>query len=118
MADTDLHLEELISATRKLRAKFQEDRYRPKYHFVTPEGLCHPFDPNGAIFWRGRYHLFCIVQIEDHGHCWGHASSIDLLHWRIYPTRKDSTGIALLARGGSAHVRTLEAWEMTAANPW
>ena len=37
---------------------------------------------------------------------------------RIYPTRKDSTGTALFARGGSAQVRTLEVWEMAAANPW
>ena len=81
MADTDL----LISATRELRAKYQEDRHRPRYHFVAPEGLCLPFDPNGAIFWRGRYHLFYIVQVEGHGRCWGHASSIDLLHWRIHP---------------------------------
>jgi len=81
-----LNLEELIHATRKLRAIFQEDRHRPRYHFVAPEGFCLPFDPNGAIFWRGRYHLFYIVQIEGKGHCWGHASSIDLLHWRIHPT--------------------------------
>lgn len=85
MADTDLHLEKLISDTRELRAKYQEDRHRPRYHFCTPEGLCRPFDPNGAIFWRDKYHLFYIVQIEGHGHCWGHASSIDLLHWRIHP---------------------------------
>jgi beta-fructofuranosidase len=37
---------------------------------------------------------------------------------RIYPTRGDSTGTALFARGGSARVRTLQAWEMAAANPW
>jgi beta-fructofuranosidase len=78
-------MEEWITSARKLRAALQEDRHRPRYHFVTPEGLCHPFDPNGAIFWRGRYHLFYIVQVEGHGHCWGHASSIDLLHWRIHP---------------------------------
>ena len=42
-----------------------------------------PFDPNGAIFWKGKYHLFYIFQ-DHRGHCWGHASSIDLLHWRIH----------------------------------
>lgn len=94
MADTDANL---ISATRELRAKFQADRHRPRYHFVAPEGICQPFDPNGAIFWRGRYHLFYIVQVEGHGHCWGHASSIDLLHWRIHP-------VALLPGDGDAGI--------------
>jgi sucrose-6-phosphate hydrolase SacC (GH32 family) len=37
---------------------------------------------------------------------------------RIYPTRVDSTGIDLFSRGGSARVRTLEAWEIAAANLW
>jgi sucrose-6-phosphate hydrolase SacC (GH32 family) len=37
---------------------------------------------------------------------------------RVYPTREDSTGIALFARAGSARVGTLKAWEMAAANPW
>ncbi len=58
------------------------------YHFTAPEGDCRPFDPNGAIFWRGRYHLFYIFQdpsLPHGGHCWGHASSPDLLDWTIHP---------------------------------
>jgi sucrose-6-phosphate hydrolase SacC (GH32 family) len=43
-----------------------------------------PFDPNGAIHWQGQYHLGYIFQ-DERGHCWGHASSIDLLHWRFHP---------------------------------
>ena len=39
-----------------------------------------PFDPNGAIFWKGRYHLFYIFQ-DARGHNWGHVSSTDLFHW-------------------------------------
>jgi len=74
----------LIQSTRALRAKFQNDPYRPAYHFVTPEGICGPFDPNGALFWKGRYHLMYIFQNEK-GHCWGHVSSTDLLHWRHHP---------------------------------
>ena len=48
-----------------------------------------PFDPNGAIYWKGRYHLFYIFQDKrlgrkaDH---WGHVSSTDLFHWRHHPT--------------------------------
>jgi len=37
---------------------------------------------------------------------------------RIYPTRSDSLGVRLFARGGSALVRKLEAWDMTPVNPW
>jgi sucrose-6-phosphate hydrolase SacC (GH32 family) len=70
---------------RALREKLLADPYRPGYHFVTPEGRCMPFDPNGAIFWKGRYHLFYIFQ-DAHGHNWGHVSSTDLCHWRHHPT--------------------------------
>ena len=65
------------------------DPARPAYHFVMPEGVAMPFDPNGAIYWKGRYHLFYIFQDtrlgkrSDH---WGHVSSTDLFHWRHHPT--------------------------------
>jgi len=75
----------LIRAQRQFREKLLGDPYRPGYHFVTPEGLCMPFDPNGAIFWKGRYHLFYIFQ-NERGHCWGHVSSTDLVHWRHHRT--------------------------------
>jgi sucrose-6-phosphate hydrolase SacC (GH32 family) len=67
------------------REKMLQDPYRPGYHFVIPEGIARPFDPNGAIFWKGRYHLFYIFQ-DTRGHCWGHVSSLDLVHWRHHPT--------------------------------
>ena len=73
-----------IAAARTLRAKLQADPHRPTYHFVTPEGSCYPFDPNGALFWRGKYHL-CYIFQDERGHCWGHASSTDLVHWRFHP---------------------------------
>jgi len=74
----------LIDNTRELRAKLLSDRHRPTYHFVTPEGYCMPFDPNGNIFWNGRYHMGYIYQ--DKGvHFWGHVSSLDLLHWCQHP---------------------------------
>jgi len=74
----------LIEPTRQLRVKLLSDPYRPAYHFVTPEGFCGPFDPNGALFWKGRYHLMYIVQTEK-GHCWAHVSSKDLVYWRHHP---------------------------------
>ena len=82
---TPADLSNLDSAVRALREKLLSDPYRPGYHFVTPEGRCMPFDPNGAIFWKGRYHLFYIFQ-DARGHNWGHVSSTDLFHWRHHPT--------------------------------
>jgi sucrose-6-phosphate hydrolase SacC (GH32 family) len=73
------------SLVRAHRERLLGDPYRPGYHFVTPEGRCMPFDPNGAIFWKGRYHLFYIFQ-DARGHNWGHVSSTDLFHWRHHPT--------------------------------
>ncbi len=69
-------------------AHLRDDPHRPAYHFVA-DRVAMPFDPNGAIFWRGRYHLFYIYQesidgtVFDH---WGHASSTDLISWRDHPT--------------------------------
>ncbi len=77
--------ENVNEQTRALREKLLVDPHRPGYHFVTLEGRCSPFDPNGAIFWKGRYHMFYIFQ-DHRGHNWGHASSIDLVHWRHHPT--------------------------------
>ena len=74
----------LICSARELREKYQADPHRPKYHFIAPESICHPFDPQGCIYWRGRYHLFYAYQVEEVG-LWGHASSTDLLHWRHHP---------------------------------
>lgn len=80
-----IDLSDASNAARALREKLLGDPYRPCYHFVVSEGRCMPFDPNGAIFWKGRYHLFYIFQ-DHRGHNWGHVSSTDLFHWRHHPT--------------------------------
>jgi beta-fructofuranosidase len=36
---------------------------------------------------------------------------------RAYPTRKDSLGIGLFARGGKAQLRSMEVWPMTPISP-
>lgn len=73
------------AVVREHRERLLGDPHRPGYHFATPEGRCMPFDPNGAIHWKGRYHLFYIFQ-DGRGHNWGHVSSADLFHWRHHPT--------------------------------
>lgn len=76
-------------AARRVQAMVAADPHAPRYHFVAPEGqTAMPFDPNGALYWRGRYHLFYIFQdpaLPEGGHGWGHASSADLLHWTYHP---------------------------------
>jgi sucrose-6-phosphate hydrolase SacC (GH32 family) len=73
-----------IEAARRLRHHLLADPYRPEYHFTIPEDYAMPFDPNGAIYWNGRYHLFYIYQ-ERGVHVFGHVSSLDLVHWRHHP---------------------------------
>jgi sucrose-6-phosphate hydrolase SacC (GH32 family) len=80
-----------VFAQHLYRDKLLQDPYRPVYHFVVPEGLAHPHDPNGAFYWKGRYHLFYIFQTVEplpyyRGDAWAHISSHDLLHWRFHPT--------------------------------
>ena len=100
-----------IQPARALREKLQKDPHRPGYHIVAPEGLCGPFDPNGALFWKGRYHLMYIIQTQK-GHCWAHISSRDLVHWRHHPLclepgegdRGIFSGGAFLDRNGTATI--------------
>jgi beta-fructofuranosidase len=75
-------------AARSLRRwMIENDPHYPSYHFVGPEGWIG--DPNGPIFYRGRYHLFyqCspVVDGEAGRVCWGHAVSDDLVHWDDWP---------------------------------
>ena len=77
----DTILQNNINNARLLREIFLRDPHRPGYHFMVPEGVHVPVDPNGAIFWNGRYHL-CYIYQHEGNHYWGHISSLDLLHWR------------------------------------
>lgn len=89
------NLQELVNGARHLRAMIQSDPHRPIFHFVAPEGNTFPFDPNGAIFWKGKYHLGYIYQKHVSGrarYVWGHIVSTDLLHWTIYPDMLDVAG--------------------------
>jgi beta-fructofuranosidase len=36
---------------------------------------------------------------------------------RIFPTRADSTGVAVKATGGACRLRSYESWELAATNP-
>ena len=78
-------LELLADASRIHRERLLKDPHRPGYHFIVPEGVNAPVDPNGALYWNGRYHL-CYIYQSAGRHFWGHISSSDLVHWRQHPT--------------------------------
>ncbi|MDD3231472.1 MAG: glycoside hydrolase family 32 protein [Oscillospiraceae bacterium] len=63
-----------------------QGRFRQGYHLMPPAYWMN--DPNGFIYYKGRYHLFyqhnpySAVWANMH---WGHASSEDLVHWIHHP---------------------------------
>jgi beta-fructofuranosidase len=75
----------VLQVTRSLREKLLADPYRPAFHFCLPEDIGVPGDPNGAFYYKGKYHLMYLYNREGHGFSWGHVSSSDLLHWRHHP---------------------------------
>jgi len=70
-----------IDAARRVRRAELNDPIRPQWHFTIAEGIGMPFDPNGAFFKDGVYHLWHLYQDEGR-HQWQHLTSIDLFHWR------------------------------------
>lgn len=86
---------DLIQRARELRRLEQGDPFRPRYHFLPPEGRWN--DVNGTIFWKGRYHVFYNYYVPNPHYnstnqdtrpempAWGHGSSADLVHWIHHP---------------------------------
>ena len=59
---------------------------RPHFHFAPARNWMN--DPNGLIFYRGKYHLFFQYNPEDNqwgNMSWGHATSTDLISWQEHP---------------------------------
>jgi beta-fructofuranosidase len=59
------------------------DPRRPQFHLLPARNWMN--DPNGPIFWKGRYHMF--FQYNPHAAVWGdmhwdHAISPDMIHWK------------------------------------
>jgi sucrose-6-phosphate hydrolase SacC (GH32 family) len=87
-----------------------DELYRPQYHF-TPEKNWHN-DPNGLVYYDGEYHMF--YQYSPKGNewgymHWGHAVSIDLIHWEhlpiaLYPDNDSEDKEFCTAFSGSAIV--------------
>lgn len=75
----------VVQFTRSFRERLLADPYRPAYHFCIPEDTGYPGDPNGAFYYKGRYHLMYLYNREGKGFSWGHVSSNDMIHWRHHP---------------------------------
>jgi beta-fructofuranosidase len=58
-------------------------RVRPRYHLTAPANWLN--DPNGPVYWQGRWHLYYqhnpAAPAWGRMH-WGHASSEDLVTWQ------------------------------------
>lgn len=132
-----------VDAARRVRRAQLNDPIRPGWHLTIAEGRGYPFDPNGAIFKDGVYHLWHLYQDEGR-HQWQHLSSIDLFHWRWhsndlrpYPGEPDKgifSGNAFVANDGNVVIayhgvgtdgncvaysddKDLNVWKKPKANP-
>ena len=75
---------------------------RPHFHFAPVRNWMN--DPNGLIFYRGKYHLF--FQYNPEGNqwgnmSWGHATSTDLVHWQELPVAISYTPTHAIFSGSS-----------------
>ncbi|AOV96837.1 glycosyl hydrolase family 32 [Edwardsiella hoshinae] len=76
----------ILQAVMRRQSSALHDRYYPRWHLAPVCGLMN--DPNGFIWFAGRYHLFYQWNPLDCNHkykCWGHWSSLDLVEWQHEP---------------------------------
>lgn len=92
---TDGNILDVITDTSSTLVTLTESDYRPFYHFTPPAKWMN--DPNGLIYYKGKYHLF--YQYNPNSNVWGpmhwgHATSTDLFNWQDLPIAlsPDNTG--------------------------
>ena len=67
-------------------SKLASDPRRPQFHLLPARNWMN--DPNGPIYWKGKYHMF--FQYNPNAAVWGdmhwaHAISPDMIHWSHLP---------------------------------
>ncbi|KAL3140314.1 hypothetical protein ABBQ38_004579 [Trebouxia sp. C0009 RCD-2024] len=76
-------LETMLDMANSLR----HDPEKPVFHVMPRHGWIN--DPNGPVYYEGKYHVFYQHIINgcewDFGIVWGHAASSDLVHWEHMP---------------------------------
>ena len=84
-ASVNKDIESCSKLWKSLRELADKDPYRPSYHLTQPLG--HIFDPAGAYYYEGRYHVFSYRNILYLlRYCsLNHYVSDDLVHWRQWP---------------------------------
>jgi len=75
-----------LSQSETVRQRLAADQLRPQFHLLPAQDWMN--DPNGPIYWKGRYHMF--FQYNPNAARWGdmhwaHAVSSDMIHWRHLP---------------------------------
>ena len=70
----------------EIASKLAADPRRPQFHLLPAANWMN--DPNGPIYWKGRYHMF--FQYNPNAAVWGdmhwaHAISPDMMHWKHLP---------------------------------
>ena len=85
----ELMLKNIEKAQHEIDAKkdiVKNGKMRQHYHFMAQTGWLN--DPNGLIYFRGKYHFFFQYNpysgFWDSMH-WGHAVSDDMVHWEYLP---------------------------------
>jgi beta-fructofuranosidase len=76
-----IHLDPVFAST--VPSGLAGDPRRPQFHLLPAANWMN--DPNGPIYFRGKYHMFC--QYNPNGAFWGdmhwdHAVSTDMVHWK------------------------------------
>ncbi|HEY4196606.1 MAG TPA: glycoside hydrolase family 32 protein [Mucilaginibacter sp.] len=92
----------LICSTAVAQKVTYSEQYRPQIHFSPPAHWMN--DPNGMVYYKGTYHLF--YQHYPNGTVWGpmhwgHATSIDMIHWKNQPIALYPDSLGLIFSGSA-----------------